>query len=73
MSDLNWLPVERCKHLRSKQYYMAASAHPSGSNSGAPIACWCLKTMKAFGPDYQRASDDHCTSSRRCFEPESAS
>lgn len=70
MSEVTWMPVERCKHLRSKHYYLGTQGHPSGSNSGAPIACWCLRTMKAFGPDYTRASDDHCTPDRPCFERE---
>ena len=57
-----------CKHLRSKQYYMDFSEHASGMDSGVPVACWCLKTMKPVGPDSSAVTQDECTPERECFE-----
>lgn len=61
-----------CRHLRSKQFHMDIGFHPSGMDSGAPVPCWCLKTMQPYGPDDEAASADACDSGRSCFEPDGA-
>ena len=58
----------RCRHLRSKQYYFQHMDHPSGMDNGNVVPCWCLKTMKAVGPDDNCASQVDCTAERSCFE-----
>ena len=58
----------RCRHLRSKHYYMAVEFHPSGSEEGTALPCWCLKTMQVFGPDYDEATESACGPERPCFE-----
>lgn len=61
----------RCKHLRSKEYYMGLPFHPSGSDTGGP-PCWCFKTQQVFGPDGGSASRTDCGAEggldRACFE-----
>lgn len=61
-------PEPACRHLRSKQYYMDYSGHASGMDSGVPVSCWCLKTMKPVGPDSLSVTQDECTPDRECFE-----
>ena len=58
----------RCRHLRSKQYHVGVNFHPSGTEDGAPLPGWCLKTMQIFGPDSDDASESACTAERSCFE-----
>jgi hypothetical protein len=68
-SSTIWISAPaRCRHLRSKQYYMQQGVHASGMDTGMPVPCWCLKTMKAMGPDEMTASNDDCTPDRSCFE-----
>ncbi len=53
-----------CRHLRSNGMYIF-DGH-QGDNEGEdyePSACWCLHTMKMFGPD------DGFVSLRECREP----
>lgn len=57
-----------CRHLRSKQYYVAHDFHSSGMESQVTIPCWCFKTHQPKGPDSGIASHDDCVPERGCFE-----
>ena len=58
----------RCRHLRSKAYYMDLPVHASGIEHGIEVPCWCARTNKPFGPDADRATGGGCTRERSCFE-----
>jgi hypothetical protein len=72
MSDL---PIDSasavpCRHLRSKGMYIYTDgnehSHPEYDNT----IYWCLRTMKAFGPDDDRVDREECgASGRSCHEP----
>jgi hypothetical protein len=60
-----------CRHLRSNGMYIF-DGRPDGSDDDdhEPSACWCLLTMKAFGPDDDLVSRRECRDpGRPCYEP----
>jgi hypothetical protein len=60
-----------CRHLRSNSMYIF-DGRPDGSEDDdyEPSGCWCLLTMKAFGPDDELVGRRDCRdSSRSCYEP----
>jgi hypothetical protein len=60
-----------CRHLRSKGMYVytdgvSTNPHPDYDNT----IYWCLKTMKAFGPDDELVDGDDCRrDGRPCYNP----
>jgi len=59
-----------CRHLRTKTWYVPDSfAERDISRSSSTAQYWCLKTMRADGPDGALALPEDCTDERVCFEP----
>lgn len=60
-----------CRHLRSNGMYIFDGV--SGDAEGEeyePSSCWCLHTMKNFGPDDAFVSVQECRDTeRKCYEP----
>jgi hypothetical protein len=58
-----------CRHLRTKTMYVPDSyAERDVSRSGSTQQFWCLKTMRADGPDGDLALPEICLEGRSCFE-----
>jgi hypothetical protein len=60
-----------CRYLRSNGMYIF-DAQPGGSDDPdyEPSGCWCLQTMKLFGPDDDLVGPQECRDSdRACYEP----
>jgi len=59
-----------CRLLRTKTWYVPDSfAERDVSRSSSTAQYWCLKTMRADGPDGALALPEDCTDERGCFEP----
>lgn len=62
-----------CRHLRTKTWYAPDShAERELPRSSSTPQYWCLKTMRAEGPDGALALPEDCTDERVCFEPAAA-
>ena len=59
-----------CRHLRTKNW-LAPDAFGQGDPRQSPSTSqyWCLRTMRAAGPDGDFAVPEACTDERVCFEP----
>jgi hypothetical protein len=59
-----------CRHLRTKTWYVPDSFAERDISRSSPTAqYWCLKTMRADGPDGALALPEDCTDERVCFDP----
>lgn len=60
-----------CMHLRSKGMYVYTDNSGGESDDDHESSvCWCLKTMKDFGPDDEFVSKGECRNpDRACYEP----
>jgi hypothetical protein len=59
-----------CRHLRTKAWYVPDSFRDRDfSESSSTTQCWCLRTLRAFGPDGDLVTPEACTDERLCFEP----
>jgi hypothetical protein len=60
-----------CRHLRTNGMYIF-DGQPDGTDEDdyEPSGFWCLRTMKAFGPDDDLVGRRECRDSGRpCYEP----
>src|SRR5512143_2304190 len=58
-----------CRHLRTRTWYVPdASAEREGPRPPGTTQYWCLRTMRADGPDGALALAQDCTDERSCFE-----
>jgi hypothetical protein len=59
-----------CRHIRTKTW-LAPDAFGVGDPTQSPSIAqyWCLKTMRAAGPDGDLVVPEECTDERICFEP----
>jgi hypothetical protein len=64
-------PGVTCRHLRANSMYLFdGGTGGTGDDDYEPSACWCLLTMKAFGPDDDIVSRRDCRNTgRSCYEP----
>jgi hypothetical protein len=60
-----------CRHLRTNGMYIFDGASDGTDDDDyEPSACWCLQTMKSFGPDDDLVGRRECRDSGRpCYEP----
>ena len=60
-----------CRHLRSKGMYVYTDGQAFDSHDDYDTTlCWCLKTMKDFGPDASEVGVHECRDpARSCYEP----
>jgi hypothetical protein len=58
-----------CRHLRAKNWF-APDAFGQGDPRRSPSTAqyWCLRTLRANGPDGDLAVPEECTDERICFE-----
>lgn len=58
-----------CRHLRAKNWF-APDAFGQGDPAQSPSTSqyWCLRTMRASGPDGGFVLPEECTDERICFE-----
>ena len=64
-------PAIPCRHLRNKGMYVYTDGVSGEAHDGYDNTIfWCLKTMKAFGPDDEFVGRDECQNPERsCYEP----
>lgn len=55
-----------CDHLRHKGMYVLSDEPDAPARGPSSTAYWCLRTMKALGPDGQPATADACVEGRGC-------
>jgi hypothetical protein len=60
-----------CRHLRSNGMYIFDNLSDGNEDDDyQPSACWCLHTMKNYGPDDDFVGRRECRDSgRSCYEP----
>jgi hypothetical protein len=60
-----------CRHLRSNgMYIFDGHLGDAQDEEYEPSACWCLHTMKNFGPDDRFVGLHECREpGRSCYEP----
>ncbi len=60
-----------CRHLRSKGMYVYTDGMDYGfEHNYDSTLYWCLKTMKAFGPDDDMVEKETCCRpDRPCYQP----
>ena len=60
-----------CRYLRSNGMYLFGEAlDESGNEEYSSSSCWCIETMKAYGPDDRLVGRRECRdASRSCYEP----
>lgn len=60
-----------CRHLRSKGMYVYTDGMDYGFDHNYDSSLyWCLKTMKAFGPDDDMVERETCCRpDRACYQP----
>ncbi len=60
-----------CRHLRSKGMYVYTDDMEYGFDHNYDSSLfWCLKTMKAFGPDDDMVEKESCCRpDRACYQP----
>jgi hypothetical protein len=60
-----------CRHLRTNGMYIFDGASEGAADDDyEPSACWCLQTMKSFGPDDDLVGRRDCRNAgRSCYEP----
>jgi len=58
-----------CRHIRTKTW-LSPDAFGVGDPTKSPSIAqyWCLKTMRAAGPDGDLVLPEECTDERVCFE-----
>ena len=58
-----------CRHIRTKTW-LSPDAFGVGDPTQSPSIAqyWCLKTMRAAGPDGDLVLPEECTDERVCFE-----
>jgi hypothetical protein len=65
--------IPLCRHLRSKGMYVYTDTPGTDDDDDEDdfsTICWCLQTMKGFGPDDGFASKSDCRNpDRDCYEP----
>jgi hypothetical protein len=58
-----------CRHFRSRSFYASDSFTEREGSRSSPVApYWCVRTMRADGPDGVVALPEDCTDERICFE-----
>ncbi len=59
-----------CRYLRTRTW-LSPDAFGEGDPTRSPSTAqyWCLKTMRASGPDGALVIPEECTDERICFEP----
>lgn len=63
-------PAVPCRHLRSKGMYVYTDGSAGGHDDYDNTIFWCLKTMKAFGPDDDMVDREQCCNPERsCYAP----
>lgn len=63
------LPASPCRFLRNKGMYVYTDGSEHGYDSGDATVYWCIKSMKAYGPDDEEVHRDACcNASRACYE-----
>jgi hypothetical protein len=61
-------PAAPCRHLRYNGMYIFDGQ--SDDDDEEASACWCLQTMKSYGPDDSLVGRRECRDSGRpCYEP----
>jgi len=60
-----------CRHLRSKGMYVYTDGMDHGfQHDYDSTIYWCLKSMKAFGPDDEMVEmESCCRPDRSCYQP----
>ncbi len=64
-------PPAICRHLRSNgMYIFDGLSRDAEGEDYEPSSCWCLHTMKNFGPDDSFVGVAECRGPERsCYEP----
>jgi hypothetical protein len=59
-----------CRHLRNKGMFIYTDDSSRAMHEGHDSNhCWCIHTMKAFGPDDELVAGDDCRNPERgCYE-----
>jgi hypothetical protein len=75
-TESNAAPIVRtmatpCRHLRTTGMYVYDGGESDETRDDYDHSgCWCLQTMKNFGPDDDRVGGRECRDeSRSCYEP----
>lgn len=59
-----------CRHFRAKKMYTVGGNPSHQTLTTDSIAhCWCLHTIREFGPDNKLVDLEYCCPGRGCFEP----
>lgn len=59
-----------CRHFRAKKMYTVGGDPSWDTLTADSLAhCWCLHTIREFGPDSKLVDLDRCRPGRGCFEP----
>jgi hypothetical protein len=61
-------PVELCRNLRTKMYYVMGRFHNESGESSSTAQYWCLLSMQSFGLDGSYACPEQCRIGRCCYE-----
>jgi hypothetical protein len=57
-----------CRHLRSKNIYVAGEMEPPADMEPGTSHCWCNHTQHIMGPDAGYVDRRECNSNRTCYE-----
>jgi hypothetical protein len=75
-TESNELPIVQaigstCRYLRSNGMYLFGDGQDDPENNEySSSSCWCLETMKTFGPDDRMVGHRECRdATRSCYEP----
>lgn len=58
-----------CRHFRQKRMYIqGAGPNPQAFEPASFAHCWCLRTLRQYGPDDASVEPEGCRPGRGCFE-----
>ena len=60
-----------CRHIRSTGMYVFTESNAPRPDEGCnSTVCWCLRSMKGYGPDDEPVDYDSCCNpGRSCYQP----